>query len=551
MIRNIVFTWSRFAALALLLLPAGIPTAAASAKTPVIAKWGRFEQAFKSGVVYSNALQDASLTVLFTSPLGDTSEVDGFWDGGKTWCVRFSPDQPGRWTFKTACSDTANLSLHHQTGEFLCTAATGETRFHKHGQVRVARDQRHLEHADGTPFFWLADTVWTGARAAEPKDWGFYAETRASQRFTVAQWAVVPGEDVKKQAAYTGFPERIVINPDFFKRLDAKLNTLSQAGILSAIVPVLELQSQKFKPVPLTDDQEELLVRYVVARWGADPVVWMLAFEGDSAGKNAGRWKKIGQSVFGSRPHAPVVLFPGETQWVLDEFRGQKWVDVFGFQSITDVTEDALMWTFTGPFAAEWKKEPARPLIPFAPYENGVAAHSTNRFGSDDVRHAVYWSVLMTPPAGVSYGAQGVVNWDLTVEEHPAKTKGADLPLWRKALFLPAGKQMAHLAKFMDSIDFWTLRPQPKAVAKQPGDMSPRRFIAAACNEANSLSVVYVPEDRTVEVMLNVLPQSPSVGWVNPRTGLNNPTVAVVGGNSCQFPTPDPGDWLLVMKAGK
>jgi hypothetical protein len=144
-----------------------------------------------------------------------------------------------------------------------------------------------------------------------------------------------------------------------------------------------------------------------------------------------------------------------------------------------------------------------------------------------------------------------VVNWDLTVEEHPAKTKGADLPLWRKALFLPAGKQMAHLAKFMDSIDFWTLRPQPKAVAKQPGDMSPRRFIAAACNEANSLSVVYVPEDRTVEVMLNVLPQSPSVGWVNPRTGLNNPTVAVVGGNSCQFPTPDPGDWLLVMKAGK
>jgi hypothetical protein len=417
--------------------------------------------------------------------------------------------------------------------------------------VRVARDQRHLEHADGTPFFWLADTVWTGARAAEPKDWGFYAQTRAYQRFTVAQWAVAPGDDVKKQSAYTGFPERIAINPDFFKRLDAKLDTLSQAGILSAIVPLLELQSQKNAATPLPDDQAELLVRYVVARWGADPVAWLLAFEGDSAGKNVGRWKRIGQSVFGSRAHAPVVLFPGETQWLLDEFRDQKWVDVFGFQSVTGVTDDALKWTLSGPFATEWKKEPARPLIPFVPYENGVAAQSKKRFGSDDVRHAIYWSLLMAPPAGVSYGAQGVANWDSTVEPQPEKTKGADLPLWRKAMFMPAGKQMAHLAKFMNSIDFWKLRPQPKAIASQPGNLSPRRFIAAASNEANSLSVVYVPEDRTLEVLLNALPQSPSVGWVNPRTGENNPAVAVVGGSACQFPTPDAGDWLLVMKAGK
>jgi hypothetical protein len=551
MIRNVVFSWSRLAALALLVLPVGVPSASASPKTPVIAKWGRFEQAFKSHVVYSNALQDTSLTVVFTSPLGETREVDGFWDGGKIWRVRFSPDQPGRWRFKTTCSDTANYDLHNQSGEFLCTAATGETRFHKHGPVRVARDQRHLEHADGTPFFWLADTVWAGARAAEPKDWGFYAQTRTSQRFTVAQWAVAPGDDVMKQAAYTGFPERIAINPDFFKRLDAKLKVLSQAGILSAIVPLLELPSQKNAAISLSDDQAELLVRYVVARWGADPVAWLLAFEGDNAGKNVGRWKRIGQNVFGSRPHAPVVLFPGETQWLFDEFRNLKWVDVFGYQSVTDVTEDALKWTFTGPFGAEWKKEPARPLIPFVPHENGVAAQSSKRFGSDDVRHAAYWSVLMVPPAGVSYGAQGVANWDATVGPKDEQTKAADLPMWRKALFMPAGKQMTYLAKFMNSIDFWKLRPEPKAVALQPGDVSPRRSIAAAGDDSNSLSIVYVPEDRTLEVLLKALPQSPSVGWINPRTGEKNPAVAVVGGSSCQFPTPEPGDWLLVMKAGK
>ena len=551
MMRNIAFVWSRFAAMGLLLLPAGLLAAPASSKLPVVPKWQRFEQSFRSSFVYSNALQDVSLRVAFISPMGETNEVDGFWDGGRTWRVRFSPDQAGRWQFKTACSDTDNDGLHNQTGEFICSANIGLTRFHKRGQVRVSPDRSHLEHMDRTPFFWLADTVWTAAREAEPKDWQFYAQTRTRQLFTVAQWAVAPGEDAKNQSAYTGFAERIAINPDFFKRLDTKLEVLSQAGILSAIVPLREMQSPKDAATRLPDDQAALLVRYVVARWGAEPVAWLLAFEGDALAKNAQRWKKIGQAVFGSRAHAPVILFPGETHWLLDEFRDQKWVDVFGYQSVADVTEDALKWTVSGPLMAEWKKEPARPLIPFVPYENGLVAQSRKRFSSDDVRHAAYWSLLLAPPAGVSYGAEGLANWQMIFGPKDEQTEATDLPMWRKALFMPAAKQMTYLAKLINSMDFWTLLPQPKVVASQPGNQSPRRFIAAAGNEANTLSLVYVPEDRTLELVLEALPRSPAVTWFNPRTGVNNPAVAVVGGTSCQFPTPDPGDWLLVMKAGK
>ena len=232
-----------------------------------------------------------------------------------------------------------------------------------------------------------------------------------------------------------------------------------------------------------------------------------------------------------------MVLFPGETQWVLDEFRDQKWVDVFGYQSVTDVTDDALKWTVSGPFAAEWKKEPARPLIPFAPYENGVAAQSGKRFSADDVRHAVYWSLLLAPPAGVSYGAQGVANWDTTVGPKDEQTKAADLPMWRKALFMPAGKQMAHLAKFMNSIDFWTLRPQPKAIASQPGDQSPRRFIAAAGTEANNLSLVYVPEDRTLELFLDCAPALALGRLVQSAHGRKEPRRG--GGGRTLLPIPD------------
>jgi hypothetical protein len=367
----------------------------------------------------------------------------------------------------------------------------------------------------------------------------------------VAQWAVAPGEDAKQQCAYSGFPERIAINPDFFKRLDARLEVLSQAGILSAIAPLVELTSQKNVAPALTDDQAGLLVRYVVARWGAEPVAWLLAFDGGNIGKNVGRWKRIGQAVFGSHAHAPVVLYPGETQWVFDEFRDQQWVDVFGYQCVTDVTDDAVKWAVAGPFAGEWRKEPTRPLIVFAPCENGVAAQSRKRFTSDDVRHAVYWGLLQSVPAGVSYGGQGVVDWDVSVEPQDDRTKGADLPTWRKSMFMPAAKQMSYLVKCLSTVDFWKLRPQPKAIASQPGNESPRRFIAAAGTDPNTLWLVYVPEDRTLAVALNALPQSPSVSWLSPRTGENNAAVAVAGSSSCQFPTPDPGDWLLVMKAGK
>ena len=40
-----------------------------------------------------------------------------------------------------------------------------ENPFTKHGKLRVAKSGTHLEHKNGTPFFFLADTAWTGPGA--------------------------------------------------------------------------------------------------------------------------------------------------------------------------------------------------------------------------------------------------------------------------------------------------------------------------------------------------------------------------------------------------
>ena len=93
MMRKRIFTYSRLAVAYLFLLPMAFLTSDASAKTVVVAKWGQFERTFTSSLLYSNALQDAWLRVVFTSPLGETNVVDGFWDGGQTWRALFTQSQ--------------------------------------------------------------------------------------------------------------------------------------------------------------------------------------------------------------------------------------------------------------------------------------------------------------------------------------------------------------------------------------------------------------------------------------------------------------------------
>src|SRR5688572_15691061 len=116
----------------------------AAAKIAVVPKWERFEATFKSRTQYTNAFQQATLSVNFVSPNGETNTVPGFWDGGRTWRARFSPGTPGRWTYVTTCSDTANAGLHAQTGDFLCGAAKNQTRFGQHGPIQISRDRRYL-----------------------------------------------------------------------------------------------------------------------------------------------------------------------------------------------------------------------------------------------------------------------------------------------------------------------------------------------------------------------------------------------------------------------
>ncbi|MPY90839.1 MAG: DUF4038 domain-containing protein [Luteitalea sp.] len=534
----------------------GIRAAAGEEDVP---RWSLFEATFTSARHYDNPIQDNELRVTFTSPSGQTRPVRGFWDGGTTWRVRIAPDEIGNWTFVTVASVESDTGLHGRTGRFRVTEQRGATRFDRHGPVRVRPDRRFLQHADGTPFFWLADTGWNAALLSTPGEWQHYLRERVRQRFTAVQWVTTqwraaPEGDRQQAAAFTG-QERIAVDPMFFQRLDAKLTALNRAGLLGVPVLLWAIGSGSNPAVnpgfSLPEGEAVRLVRYMVARWQGHNVVWILAGDGDYREEKAGRWKRIGRAVFGDGPHAPVLLHPGGMHWVLREFQDEPWIDIHGYQGGHGDDDKTLAWMTQGPPARDWTLEPVRPFINLEPpYERHLAYQSRMPIAPHTVRRAVYWSLLNAPPAGVTYGGHGVWGWDDGTRP-PTDHARSGIPLpWRQALVMPGAEQMAHVAALFTPIDFWRLRPAPHALAEQPGARQPRRFIAAAASESNDLLVCYTPEERTIRVSVEAMPRGRAT-WFDPRTGARTNASGVRSGQEVAFETPSHGDWVLIVTTAR
>jgi hypothetical protein len=521
--------------------------------------WHRFEQTFSSTADYPNPVQDVQFSVRYTSPSGDITILPGFWDGGATWRIRFSPDETGLWRYSTTCSNPNDSGLQDQNGSFECTLPSGNTRFERHGPVKLSENRRYLAHADGTPFFWLADTCWNGPLRSTDEEWEQYLSVRAAQKFTAVQWVATqwiaaPQGDIEGQRAFEGHT-RIEINPHFFQRLDRKLEAINQAGLLGAPVMLWAANwgnsgVMAVNPgLTLPEDQAVLLAGYMAARWDAFNVVWLMAGDGDYRGEHAGRWQHIGRQVFGNRRHAPVALHPAGLQWNLEEFRSEDWLDIAGYQSSHSSGRRTLSWLVNGPPASDWKRSPARPFINLEPNYEGHNDFSTRQpFIDHPVRRAAYWSLLNAPTAGVSYGGHGVWGWD-DGTTHPVAHPTSGIPLpWQQALHMPGAQHMAVLADLFAEIDWHLLEPLPDLLLIRPGTLFPQYTITNAVSPRGDLAVFYLPENEQVEIRLDRLMEGVKGRWYNPRSGDWTPAEHEGSKRRAIFFPPGARDWLLVLQ---
>jgi hypothetical protein len=517
--------------------------------------WGCWEGVFTSEERIHDPIHSVDLQVEFTSPSGVRSSAPAFWDGETTWRVRFCPSEIGTWTYVTHAAPAAG-GLHGQAGHFACVAYTGNNPLYRHGAVRVAPAHRHLAFADGTPFFYLGDTVWNGPLSATPEEWEYYLTDRVLKKFTAVQYLStqfrgIPA-DREGRTAFTGI-EHIAIDPAFFQSQDQRVDAINAHGLLA--VPILMHAGRDTVLNPghaLPEDQIMVLTRYLVARYGAHHVLWDFLAEPTLDEARLPMWRRVGRAVFGDGAHHPVMVHPHSQDLALDAFGAEPWLDIVGYQSGHHIDEAGLRWITDGPPSTDWRREPTRPFINLEPPYEGYFAYrgygGRQKVQTYDARRAIYWSLLVSPTAGVTYGAHGVWGWDDGSAPPFGHADTGTPPPWREGLRLPGATSMQHLATLMESLPWWRLLPAPELLSVQPGREDAHRTIVAARTDDGTTAIVYVPRDRAVALQLEGLVRPLRAMWLDPRTGGRHVASARLETNTWQAETPSDDDWVLVLE---
>jgi len=126
-----------------------------------VGPWEVFETSFESSKDYENPFVEVEVDVLFSKGRQEW-EVPAFWDGGRTWKVRFAAPERGDYAYRAIATDKTNQGLNTDERLLTVTEYTGDNPLYQRGKLRVSQDRRHFEFSDGTPFFWLGDTWWKG-----------------------------------------------------------------------------------------------------------------------------------------------------------------------------------------------------------------------------------------------------------------------------------------------------------------------------------------------------------------------------------------------------
>ncbi|WP_296705597.1 DUF4038 domain-containing protein [Algoriphagus sp.] len=515
-------------------------------------KFDRFEYTFTSSKDYENALYNVNtFDITFSSPSGRQKTVRGFWDGGRTWKVRFMPDEVGTWTFTSISSDKENSGLHEVNGTFECIENDSELDLFQKGNIVHPKGTYHLSHSNGDPFFWTACTAWNGALKSTDEEWEHYLNQRKENHYNTIQLVTTQwrggSTNAEGKVAFTG-SGRIVLDPDFFKRIDKKIEEANRKGLLVSPVilwalpfgPATELSPGYYLPIR----EAVLLGKYIVARYQGNHVLWTLGGDGQYYGDLEDRWKSIGSQIFGDDKHQGLVtLHPHGLSWIGDLYEDETWYDVITYQSSHSNSENTVNWINKGPVAQTWEKLRPMPIINTEPNYEEIFFKIT----AEDVRNASYWSVFSAPISGITYGANGIWPWLRVGEEIENHEKANGTHTWKESIEFDGSYQVGYLNEFINSLKWWEFRPANELLVNQPGNKTFNHFTSVVANEDRSIILAYSPVNQAIKLFeLNGIEYE--ARWFDPVKNSYLKADIQKEGNILLFENPLNQDMVLILE---
>ena len=453
--------------------------------------WREYEITLTAEGDYPSPYTDVEVWADFTHTDGTVLRRPAFWDGGRTWKVRFaSPGNVGRWSWRSF-STAEDPGLAGQSGEIVCEPdpAVGH-RFYRHGFWRMSPGGRNLVHADGRPAILAGDTAWALPFRATEEQVRVYAADRQAKGFNaVLLMSVQPdmhargprdrtadeGFDMGFEDLQDGHLNRL--NPAYFQYLDRLLAILVDHEIVPVLSPVFQGFGWKGLSVAGTvvpPAQYARYCRYLVARYGARPAIYLVGADGSgyepqvpAGGEEIERWDAYGQPTgIHFRPHSD------NRAW-----HDAPWLD---FQS--------CQTGHTGEHVPErvmdmWRVMPPKGVANGEPtYEHtGKAGRAAGWWQGDEA-----WSNLCAGGTmGVVYGAASLWQWRLHPDEPGHMpyflAKGAG---WREALDFEGSRYVGLISRILDGLPFTDMQPNWWVTFGRRGLLVPGRLYLGYTGES-------------------------------------------------------------------
>ncbi len=523
------------------------------------------ELAFSSALDYPDPFNTVTLDMRIADPGGVELSVPGFWAGGSSWKVRYSSSKVGKHTFRTECSDPDNRGLHGLTGEIEVTPQSSDNPFYRHGPLQLAEDRRHFEHQDGAPFFWLGDTWWMGLcrRLNWPDEFQSLVADRCAKGFTVIQivaglYPDMPAFD-DRGANEAGFPwekDFHSIRPEYFDFADRRLEYLVEAGLMPCIVGAWGY----YLPW-MGVEKIKLHWRYLIARYGALPVVWCVAGEANlpfylvegfpfDDREQVRGWTEVARYVREIDPfHRLISIHPTglgrlSARGAIDEASLLDF-DMLqtghGLREVLAPTVSTLRWSIS-----------VKPTMPVVNSEVSYENLSNNI--PAEIPRLMTWVCLLSGAAGHTYGANGI--WQVNRKEmaYGASPHGGNYGVipWEEAMNLPGSTQAGIAKRLLEQYQWAYFEPHPEWAA----------FIDAPSNEyevpyaagiPNAVRIIYVSESKPIIVHHLEPAVRYSAAYFNPVSGERTEigTVTPNSDHSWAISPPDYAapDWVLVLES--
>ena len=477
--------------------------------------WSAHELTFTAARSYPNPYTGLEFWVDFSHEDGTCLRRPGYWDGGTRFCVRFAAaGRPGRWTWRSHCS-VPDPGLHGRAGSLeIAEESANGNRFRAHGFWRMSPGGRGLVHADGHPAILVADTAWALPWRATPEQARVYAADRQAKGFNAAllmsvqpdMRAVGPRDRTADEGFDVGFEDLPAghlnhPNPGYFRSLDTILAILAEHEIVPVLQPVFFGFGWKGRgsagPV-VPPAQYARYCRYLIARYGAQPVIYLVGADGTghepqvaAGGREVQEWDCYQQPTgIHYRPHSTASAHQNEQwldfQWCQTGHEGEH------------VPERVALLAARTPVRAAANGEPT--------YEN------TGRTGKASgwwQGHEAWSNLCAGGTMGVVYGAGSLWQWALRPDEPDQEpyflAPGCG---WREALDFEGSRYVGLLGRILDGLPTTDMRPDWESVIAPRGLTVP-----------DLLHIVYLEGPRRIRVAESAGPPR-CYTVIDPRDGV-------------------------------